>query len=189
MFTIFAVNNCSILLYMPRLKRIRKVLNPPLIKGFKPYGPDTPAKQNEPVVLLYEEYEALRLCDYDQLNHVDAAEIMNVSRPTFTRIYASLRRKLAQAFVEGRPMSIEGGKVYFDSDWHYCKSCGCHFNNPQKDITVETCALCGSSDIENYKSEDSTEPMVNGSCDEYCVCPSCGEIVGHIPGKPCNEMY
>ena len=74
--------------------------------------------------LLYEEYEALRLCDYSMENHNRASEIMEVSRPTFTRIYASARQKLASAFVEGRQIVIEGGKVYFDSDWHICNDHG-----------------------------------------------------------------
>ena len=100
----------------PRVKLIRKVLNPPLIAGFKPYGPESANHNQEPVFLLYEEYEALRLCDYDNYNHLNASVIMGISRPTFTRIYSSTRRKIAQAFVEGRQISIEGGNVYFDSD-------------------------------------------------------------------------
>ena len=53
----------------PNLKRPRKILSPPAVKGFKPYGPDLDTKPAEPVMLLFEEYEALRLCDYDMLNH------------------------------------------------------------------------------------------------------------------------
>jgi len=85
-------------------------LNPPSIKGFKPYGLDSEGTAAEPVTVLFEEYEALRLSDYDSLNHHQASVMMGVSRPTFTRIYASALQKIAVAFVEGRQITIEGGK-------------------------------------------------------------------------------
>jgi len=131
----------------PRLKTIRKVLNPPVIKGFKPYGHGSELRDTEPVNLLFEEYEALRLCDYDRCNHHEASVIMGVSRPTFTRIYASALQKISRAFVEGRQMSIDGGKVYFDSDWYRCSSCLCYFNNPEKNIVIENCPRCGHHDV------------------------------------------
>ena len=92
-----------------RIRRPRKILSPPPIKGFKPYGIDPNVKASESSVnLLFEEYEALRLCDYDGLNHHESSLMMDVSRPTFTRIYAAALRKVATAFVEGRQIAIEG---------------------------------------------------------------------------------
>ncbi|MDD2346480.1 MAG: DUF134 domain-containing protein, partial [Bacteroidales bacterium] len=78
-----------------RIRRIRKVLNPPTIKGFIPYGGTEKSEKENPVILLYEEYEAVRLCDYDMVNHHEASVVMGVSRPTFTRIFASARQKIA----------------------------------------------------------------------------------------------
>ncbi len=137
----------------PGIKRLRKVLNPPPVKGFKPYGPDLEKKKTEPVIMLFEEYEALRLCDYDMCNHHRASVIMNVSRPTFTRIYASARQKIAKAFVEGAQIAIEGGKVYFDSDWYHCNSCNCNFNNNNKEKKIDSCPLCGSNQTERFDDE------------------------------------
>lgn len=134
----------------PRIKKIRKVLSPPAIKGMKPYGGGPLKSQAEPVTILFEEYEALRLCDYDMYNHHQASVLMGVSRPTFTRIYASARQKVVLAIVEGRQISIEGGKVYFDSDWYNCSDCGCYFNHPDKENKIEKCPLCGGNHIENY---------------------------------------
>lgn len=142
---------------MPRLKRTRRVSNPPVIKGFKPYGSLLTQQAADPVYLLLEEYEALRLCDYDKCNHDSASEIMNVSRPTFTRIYAAARQKIAMAFVEGRMISIEGGKVYFDSDWYFCDHCGCTFNNPEKGNEVYNCPLCGSTKVKEYENNGQEE--------------------------------
>jgi predicted DNA-binding protein (UPF0251 family) len=134
----------------PRLKTIRKVLNPPIVKGFKPYGNIGFEQDKEPVNLFYEEYEALRLCDYDRCNHYQASLIMGVSRPTFTRIYASALQKISSAFVEGRQIFIEGGKVYFDSDWYRCSNCRCYFNNPEKPLVITSCPLCGYDGIMPY---------------------------------------
>lgn len=170
----------------PRPERFRKVSNPPLISGMKPYGNAEIENNAESIFLLYEEYEALRLCDHEMLNHLQASIIMNVSRPTLTRIYSRARRKIADALVNGKQIIIEGGKVYFDSEWHSCADCGCHFNQPEKTETVTTCPLCNSSHISNCELiEDEDLPGKNNS--EYlCVCPKCGFEKVQQAGVPCE---
>ncbi len=170
----------------PRIKVPRKVSNPPVIKGFKPYGPDSGKQNPELVNLLYEEYEAIRLSDYDKLNHHQASVMMNVSRPTFTRIYASALQKIAKAFVEGRTISIEGGKVYFDSDWYHCEKCRCYFNNPEKETAVENCPLCGSQNVDKFDYENTHEDFDNKHFDDMCMCPKCGFEQKHQNGTPCK---
>ncbi len=172
----------------PRIKRLRKVLNPPPVKGFKPYGREAGNQKSEPVVLLFEEYEALRLCDYDMCNHHRASVIMNVSRPTFTRIYASARQKIAKAFVEGKQIAIEGGKVYFDSDWYHCTKCRCYFNNPDREKEVENCPLCGSAEIVSFETNNAGYFFKTRQCDDFCVCPDCGFEQKHQYGKPCSKI-
>jgi uncharacterized protein len=173
----------------PRNKTLRKVVNPPLIKGFKPFGADSGTVNGDPVVLLFEEYEALRLCDYDNCNQLKASGMMGVSRPTFTRIYASALQKIATAFVEGRMISIKGGKVYFDSDWYNCKSCYCHFNNPDKDRKISHCPLCGGLDVIGYDFDfDGGQGNKGIRCQDSCICPDCGFIQDHIPGVPCSGV-
>jgi uncharacterized protein len=127
--------------------RSRKISNPPVISGFKPYGNKEPGDRAESVFLHLEEYEALRLCDYEMLNHHQASVLMAVSRPTLTRIYSSARQKIAKALVTGSQIIIEGGKIYFDSDWFSCKSCGCFFSNPEKQEEIKECPLCRNRDI------------------------------------------
>jgi len=171
----------------PRSKIFRKVVSPPPIKGFKPYGGER-AEENLPLVSIqFEEYEALRLCDYDMYNHHQASVLMGVSRPTFTRIYASAREKIARAFVEARQISVEGGKVYFDSDWYHCSGCCCYFNNPEKENSIETCPLCGSKETEEYEMDSAVRETVNTRINDKCVCPACGLEIEHHPGKPCNQ--
>ena len=171
----------------PRKKVLRKVLNPPIVKGFKPYGPELGKQNLEFVNLLYEEYEALRLCDYDMSNHHQASVMMGVSRPTFTRIYASALQKIAKAFVEGRQIAIEGGKVYFDSNWYHCKKCSCYFNNPEKEKTVKNCPLCGSQQVKEYDYDNNYEDAADKRSKDICICPTCGFKHEHKHGRPCNH--
>ena len=106
---------------MPRPKQNRKISNPPLMKGFKPFG--IPRRMLNSVTLLYDEYEAVRLLDYEGMNQDQAAVQMNVSRPTLTRIYEKARKTIAQALVEGNMIMIEGGNVQFDRAWYRCRRC------------------------------------------------------------------
>lgn len=155
------------------------MVNPPQFKGFKPIGS---TDENIPVVLNYEEYESIRLSDYELMGQVEAATFMDVSRPTYTRIYESARRKVAQAFVLGKAIVFEGGKVYFDSEWYECRHCGCLFNHPEKELVVSHCALCGSTRVEQYHTD---EPNTN--LEDVCFCSNCGLEVPHNPGKPCRD--
>jgi len=76
-----------------------------------------------PVILKYEEFESIRLVDYDLLSQDIAAKHMDISRPTFTRIYNSALKTIAKAFVEGKSIEIEGGNFQFEHDWYRCKKC------------------------------------------------------------------
>lgn len=96
---------------MSRPKNCRRVSSRPIISGFKPFG--IPFSEIEEILLQYDEYEAIKLLDYEGLLQEEAAERMNVSRPTLTRIYTKARQKVAKAFVEGKALLIEGGNVEF----------------------------------------------------------------------------
>lgn len=170
----------------PRPKLIRKVSNPPVISGFKPYGGKESTSTAEPIFLYYEEYEAIRLCDFEMMNHHQASVIMQVSRPTLTRIYAKARFKIAEAFVKGVQIIIEGGKVYFDSEWFSCASCGCYFNNPEKLVEITVCPLCKGTEIYNCDKipDEPTEDSIR--CGDLCVCPRCGLRKEHQHGVPCR---
>jgi uncharacterized protein len=172
----------------PRPKRIRKIINPPLIRGFKPVGLESKHLPDIPVFLLYEEYEAIRLCDYEMLNHHEASQIMEVSRPTLTRIYSKARQKIAEALVKGHQIILEGGKVYFDSDWFKCNSCTSFFNNPFKETPIKNCPLCGSYTINNYKEGFENDEYGQNRCCEVCICPDCGYEEEHQTGMHCKQI-
>jgi predicted DNA-binding protein (UPF0251 family) len=74
---------------------------------FKPAG--VPLRLLDEVILSVEEAEAIRLKDLEGLAQAPSAEKMNISRPTFQRVLASARRKIADALLNGKAVRIEGG--------------------------------------------------------------------------------
>ena len=131
----------------PRPKNIRKVNNMPSVAGFKPIASNSSRKDT--IFLHFEEYEAIRLCDYEMKTQQEASVSMGVSRPTLSRIYTSARQKIAQALVRGVAIMIEGGVAYTDSEWFHCGVCGLVFNNinPTLKIRKMECPICHSNDI------------------------------------------
>lgn len=144
----------SLLLYehivMPRPKTLRKIVSPPGFKGYKPYGNQKNAKEH--IDLYYEEYEALKLADYDMMNHLEASKLMGVSRPTFARIYESARQKMAKAFVETREIRSVFGNAVMDKSWYECSSCHTRFTLPAT-IRTRECPLCKNQKINSIASE------------------------------------
>jgi len=147
MFINFVMSKCPKRNNMPRPKLSRRVDNPPHFKGYRTIGN---TGNESAVVLNIEEYEAIRLSDYLLYGQFAAAEEMGVSRSTYARIYESARRKVSAAFVEGRPIVFEGGKVHFDSEWYKCRDCGSIFNHPGKGEPVKNCSLCKSEHFSQY---------------------------------------
>lgn len=130
---------------MPRRRRLRKIVAPPGFKGYKPYGCKP---SNNHIDLLYEEYEAIKLADYDNMKHDEASVLMGVSRPTFARIYESARQKMAKALVESLEIKSVYGNAQLDDNWYICNQCHSRFTIPSNQKNV-VCPLCGSDKIEN----------------------------------------
>lgn len=93
----------------------------PEMEGYKPFG--IPMGELLSVRLLFEEYEAIRLCDYLGMKQEEAAVKMGVSRPTLTRIYDKARKTVATAFAEGKAILIEGGDYTNEGHWRRCPRC------------------------------------------------------------------
>jgi predicted DNA-binding protein (UPF0251 family) len=110
--------------------------------GFKPYG--VRMKNLEKVILLFEEYEAIRLIDHEDLNQEEAAAKMDVSRPTFTRIYKKARKTVAKALVEGKALLIEGGTYTSENYWVRCAKCSKLTTAPNP---VNSCPDCHSKQL------------------------------------------
>jgi len=136
-------------------------------------------------------WTVFKLVDYDGLLHSAAAGRLGVSRPTFTRIYEAVRKKIALAFVEGRSIIIEGGDVSFDKSWYRCNNCFHVFTlNPDD---PRRCINCHSKDIdhinrrvENWRAGRRQRSRGRRALN-FCICPGCGTKIPHEPGKPCNQ--
>jgi predicted DNA-binding protein (UPF0251 family) len=94
---------------MPRIKCLRLIENVPAVTYYKPAG--IPLRFLEEIIINLDEAEAIRLSDYEKYYHEEAARRMNVSRQTFGRIIESAHQKIAEAFVKGKAIRIEGGNV------------------------------------------------------------------------------
>ena len=96
---------------MPRPKRCRRICGYPAFWSFAPEGTDEP----ETIEFTLDEYEAVRLIDYQKLTQEECASAMCVSRTTVTSIYETARFKIADAVVNGKRLRITGGCYRIDS--------------------------------------------------------------------------
>lgn len=94
---------------MPRPRQCRRVSQLPQATYYKPRG--VPLRALECVDLTVDELEAVRLADLEGLYQEEAAAKMNVSRQTFGRIVEAAHKKIADALVHGKAVSIQGGSV------------------------------------------------------------------------------
>ena len=90
-----------------RPKKIRWVKCEPGERCFRPLC--KPLNKLEGVYLTLDEFEAVRLACLEELKHIDAAKLMKISRPTFSRILTSAHRKIADGLVNIKAIRIEGG--------------------------------------------------------------------------------
>jgi predicted DNA-binding protein (UPF0251 family) len=140
---------------MGRNCKSRHVQFAPAVKGFRPFGRMGGNREN--VILSVDEFEAIRLLDYQHLNQEEAAVQMQVSRSTLTRIYEKARIKFAKALVEGCNLLIEGGDILYKNHSFHCNVCN---HNMLSEIdTVTSCPNCNSTDINSL--DDCTKNQCN----------------------------
>ncbi|KKM09527.1 hypothetical protein SY88_18115 [Clostridiales bacterium PH28_bin88] len=113
---------------MPRPPKCRRVEWMPELTYFKPAG--VPLRELEEVALSVEEMEAVRLKDLEGLEQEACAEKMQVSRPTFQRVLAAARAKIATALVEGKAIRIQGGNFEMAQRKFKCIDCGYEWEVP-----------------------------------------------------------
>lgn len=103
---------------MPRPRKCRKVCKMPIANLFT-----SNTKNDQHIVLAVDEYECIRLIDFQNFSQERCAEYMQVSRATVQIMYDSARKKIAEALVKGYSLKIEGG------DYRICDGkedfCGC----------------------------------------------------------------
>jgi len=58
------------------------------------------------IVIDLDEFEAIRLSDYEKMTHEESAKIMEISRPVFTKLLDKAHYKIAKALIEGISIKI-----------------------------------------------------------------------------------
>jgi predicted DNA-binding protein (UPF0251 family) len=137
---------------MARPRNCRRVGSMPESNYFKPRG--IPLSMLEEVILTVDEFEALRLADLEGLYQEQSAEKMNISRQTFGRIIESAHKKVAEAFVKGKALKIEGGEFEMAAMRKFkCNECQHSWELPYGTGRPENCPSCKSGNI-HRKQED-----------------------------------
>jgi predicted DNA-binding protein (UPF0251 family) len=135
---------------MPRPPKCRRVAYLPGVTFFKPAG--VPMRVLEETRLSMEEAEAIRLKDLEGLDQEPAAAKMNVSRPTFQRVLAAARRKVADALLNGKAIRITGGNFEVAFSRYRCRR-GHEWDIPREKPVTEadrrcpTCAAPGTETV------------------------------------------
>lgn len=133
---------------MARPLKCRRVEYLPGVTYFKPAG--IPLRVLEEVQLSVEEAEAIRLKDSEGLDQEAGAERMKISRPTFQRVLASVRQKIADALLNGKAIRIGGGSYEIAFRRFKCLN-GHEWAVPFEgaaDIPPRLCPRCNAADIE-----------------------------------------
>ena len=118
---------------MPRPVRSRRICDEPKYQCFSPCE----KKTSDIVILTLDEYEVIRLVDYEKMTHEQCAKQMDISRTTVTEIYESAREKIADAIINGRSFKIEGGNYRFCDGTARCCKKDCRFRIDGADVFAD----------------------------------------------------
>lgn len=92
---------------MARPPKCRCICSVPKTTCFEPAGKSS----LETVNIGCDEYEVIRLLDYEMLSQKQCADKMGISRSTVARMYEHARRQIADALVHGKKITISGGDI------------------------------------------------------------------------------
>lgn len=90
------------------------VIDCPTIKCFKPIG--VRMRHLKQSVITANEFEALRLKDYCDMDQTEAAKKLNISQPTFCRLIKAARKKIMEALINNQAIQIGGGTHIMSKD-------------------------------------------------------------------------
>ena len=148
---------------MPRPNKYRKVFSNPAVFNFKPVGREPDEKYE--VELTLDEFEAIRLADYESIYQEQAAEQMNVSRQTFGNILNSAHKKIADFIINAKSLKIKGGSIEMqtaDSSF-ICYGCKLFGKTSFSMDKLELCPNCVSPHLHHLLNDKIPIKKVNQS--------------------------
>ena len=90
---------------MVRPRICRQISFKPGVTYFKPAG--VRMIDLDEVILTFDEYEAVRLIDLEEIGQLEAGKKMKISQPTLSRLLKSARKKISEAIIRGKAIKIE----------------------------------------------------------------------------------
>lgn len=76
------------------------------------------------IIMTIDEYETIRLIDYENLTQEQCAAQMQVARTTVQALYAIARKKIAEYLMSGKKLNIQGGDYKLcENREKRCKNC------------------------------------------------------------------
>lgn len=143
---------------MPRPHKCRRISSNPEVVFFKPAG--LRINELDEISLTLDEYEAIRLADYEGLYQEIAAEKMNISRQTFGNIINSAHQKIADFLLNAKVLAIKGGVIEILNEKNKkfrCKNCNNTFKRNISSIKSIHCPRCRSSEVHQFSSYENLE--------------------------------
>ena len=148
--------------YMVRPQRIRNIFFQPNATYFKPAG--IPMVNLKEIVLSFDEVEAMRLVDFEEMEQNAAGKKMKISQSTLSRLLKSGRKKLTDAIVNGQAIKIQGG------NFKMVRPAGGRYR-----------ALSSGG-------RGRRGGVIAGGPGGTCICPKCKTKVQHAIGIPCTQQ-
>jgi uncharacterized protein len=118
-------------------------------------------------LLSVDEFEAVRLIDLEEVDQKKAAEKMEISQPTLSRILKSARKKISDAVINGKSIKISGGKY-------------------KMVLSEESDFKQGNGRGLGLGLRGRMQGFSKGP-GGICKCPNCGQEFPQIRGQPCNK--
>lgn len=75
-----------------------------------------PCTKLQEIVIDLDEFEAMRLCDLEELDQTAAGQKMGVSRGTIQRLLTSGRKKLIEALINSAVIRIQNSTKKFEEE-------------------------------------------------------------------------
>lgn len=137
---------------MPRPNKCRNVLSNPGVFHFRPVG--FKIEKKDEVELTLDEFEAIRLADFEGFYQKEAAEQMNISRQTFGNIINSAHKKIADFLINAKALKITGGsfRMITDDSNFVCYGCKLFKGTEFEFEKMERCPHCVSPHL--HKSSE-----------------------------------
>lgn len=98
----------GIIMEKGRKNKVRYIQKMPTISQFSPRGK---VGRPDEIELRIDQFEAIKLADYQGYNQSEGAKMMGISRPSFGRILRLGRKIVGDALVNGKIIRIRVGSV------------------------------------------------------------------------------